>query len=265
MISSTQGGFNGELHDYDNFGRSVTALGDLDDDGVVDLAVGAWGDDDGGLNRGAVWVLFLNTDGTVKLEQKISGTHGNFTGMLDDNDRFGLSATGLGDLDNDGVGDLAVGPFRDDGAGIHRGAAWVLLLERDGTVKSHQKINDRIGGFNGTLSDYDNFGRSVAGLGDLDGDGVADLAVGAWGDDDGGADRGAVWVLQLEGAVFPLGDMNCDYNVDAFDITPFLIAVFEPWNYRLLYPDCNVFAGDINGDGSVNSFDIQPFVELLFP
>ena len=66
-ISSTQGGFTGilDLHDY--FGTSVASLGDLDFDGVVDLAVGAFADDDGGTEYGAVWVLLLNADGTVKI------------------------------------------------------------------------------------------------------------------------------------------------------------------------------------------------------
>ena len=41
---------------------------------VTDLAVGAGKDDDGGTDRGAVWVLFMNTDGTVKSHQKISNT-----------------------------------------------------------------------------------------------------------------------------------------------------------------------------------------------
>ena len=47
-------------------------MGDLDADGVVDLAVGADLDDDGGSNRGALYILFLNADGTVKAEQKMS-------------------------------------------------------------------------------------------------------------------------------------------------------------------------------------------------
>ena len=67
-ISSTQGGFAGLL-DGDYFGWSMASVGDLNGDGVVDLAVGAYADDDGGsntgANRGAVYVLFMNTDGTV--------------------------------------------------------------------------------------------------------------------------------------------------------------------------------------------------------
>jgi hypothetical protein len=200
-ISDTQGGFNGVLDDRDDFGWSMASLGDLDGDGVGDLAVGAPADDDGGgqfANRGAVWVLFLNPNGTVKSHQKISDTEGGFTGILDDGDRFGQSVAWLGDLDGDGVGDLAVGAINDDDGGSNRGAVWVLFLNPNGTVKSHQKISDIEGGFDGILGDVDQFGASAASLGDLDGDGVGDLAVGAPADDDGGGNRGAVWVLFLK-------------------------------------------------------------------
>jgi hypothetical protein len=137
-ISETEGGFTGDLDLMDWFGTSVANLGDVDDDGVIDLAVGAIQDTDGGGNaRGAVWILFLNTDGSVKSHQKISDTEGNFTGILDDNDSFGMSVAGLGDLDDDGVEDLAVGAFLDDDGGpgqSNRGGGLDLVPEqrRDG-------------------------------------------------------------------------------------------------------------------------------------
>jgi hypothetical protein len=65
--------------------------------------VGAPRDGDGGSTRGAVYILFLSPDGTVKAEQKISDTAGNFQGVLDNDDRFGSSVAALGDLDGDGI------------------------------------------------------------------------------------------------------------------------------------------------------------------
>ncbi len=196
-ISETAGGFGGDLDANDSFGRSVCRLGDLDGDGNVDLAVGASEDDDGGVNRGAVWILFLNTDGTVQAEQKVSSTAGGFVGLLGNSDEFGFSLSRLGDLDGDGTEDLAVGTPFDDGGGSNQGALWVLFLDVDGTVKAEQKIAEAVGGFGGILDPEDAFGISASSLGDLDGDGIGDLVVGAEGDDDGGNDQGAVWILFL--------------------------------------------------------------------
>lgn len=196
-ISSTSGGFNGALDSGDNFGVSVAALGDLDGDGVVDLAVGANNDDDGGADRGAVWLLFLNADGTVKSERKISSTSGGFGGPLDNVDRFGFSVVSPGDLDGDGIPELVVGALSDDDGGSGRGAVWVLFLRTDGTVRVQQKISDTAGGFTGVLENDDFFGVSVGALGDVDGDGTGDIVVGAHGDNDGGPNRGAAWILFL--------------------------------------------------------------------
>jgi len=197
-ISDTEGDFTGYLEDYDCFGSSVTDLGDLDNDGVTDIVVGAFHDDDGGENRGAVWVLFLNADGTVKAHQKISDNKGNFTGSLSNEDTFGVSVASLGDLDGDGTTDIAVGSIRDDDGGGNRGAVWLLFLNSDGTVKTHQKISDIEGGFEGILDNNDHFGLGAISLDGLDGNLIPNIAVGAIGDDDGGLDRGAVWILFLD-------------------------------------------------------------------
>ena len=128
-----------------------------------------------------------------------------------------------------------------------------------GWVLSHQKISDTEGGFTGELDDSDLFGISVASLGDLDGDGVGDLAVGAFFDDDGGEDRGAVWILFLDGVPCDPCDMNCDGDINAFDIEPFLDLLFDP-NPQ----PCNTCTGDVNADGNINAFDIEPFLNCLF-
>ena len=112
-----------------------------------------------------MWILFLNPDGTVKFHQKISDTQGGFTGTLDDNDRFGISVASLGDLDGDGVGDLAVGAHYDDDGGLEpRRGVGAVSQRTDGTVKSHQKISDTEGGFTGILDDAAISSASVGGL-----------------------------------------------------------------------------------------------------
>jgi serralysin len=179
----------------DYFGHAVAVLGDLNGDGISDIAVGADKDDTGGYNRGAVYVLFLNANGTVKASQKIA--HGLGGGpSLATNDRFGSSIAALGDLDGDGIADLAVGAAGDDTGGDYRGAVHVLFMNASGMVRAHQKIASGTPGAP-LLANGDVFGIGVASLGDIDGDQVTDLAVGAFFDDTGGAGRGAVHVLFL--------------------------------------------------------------------
>ncbi len=243
-ISNTEGNFTDTLDTTDLFGTAVANVGDFNGDGVTDLAVGGYGDDDGdGPSHGAVWMLFLNSDGTVKAHQKISDTEGNFTGTLDNYDLFGSAVTSIGDLDGDGVTDLAVGAHQDDDGGIVRGAVWVLLLNEDGTVKSHQKLSDTEGTFLGTLKNYDHFGHDVANVGDFDGDGVTDIAVGAYTDDGGGTSRGAVWMLFLnsDGTVKDYQEIN--------DISGNFLGTLEDSDF---FGTSVTTLGDLDGDGTVD-------------
>ncbi len=245
-IAAFTGGFTGQLHDADAFGTSLARVGDLDGNGAPDLAVGAPLDDDGGSGRGALWLLFLKSNGTVQSQKKISSLSGGFAGQLDNLDSFGSSAASLGDIDGDGIADLAVGAMNDDDGGADRGAMWILLMNGDGTVKDQKKISGSSGGFLGQLDNADAFGVSVARVGDLNGDGISDLAVGANRDDDGGTDRGAVWIVSLVGCLptpAPVGDFNNDCSVNGADLAVLLGAWTGP-------------AGDLNNDGTTDGADL---------
>ncbi len=72
-----------------------------------------------------------------------------------------------------------------------------------------------------------------------------------------------VYVFDLPCEVPPTGDLNCDGEVNVFDIDPFVLALTEPEAYLAAYPECHIELADVNHDDVVNSFDIDAFVERL--
>lgn len=77
------------------------------------------------------------------------------------------------------------------------------------------------------------------------------------------ADRPRLTVEYSPPSTAAIGDMNCDGNVNNFDIDPFVLALTNPIGYAELYPDCDINNADINQDGVVNNFDIDGFVNCL--
>jgi len=127
----------------DFFGHDIELISDLDGDGVTDIVVGVPYDNDGANSAGAVYILFLNSDGTVKSSQKISSSEGNFREKLELEDSFGFSLSKLGDLNGDGITDIAVGSphrhyFNSDLSPLH-----ILFLNSDGKVISFETIPEQ--------------------------------------------------------------------------------------------------------------------------
>lgn len=179
-ISNTEGGFGGTLLESDAFGTGVASIGDIDGDGVSDLAVSAFGAG----SQGVLWILRMAPDFTVKAE----------TMVLVSGENCG-DVTAVGDLDGDGRSELALSS---DPFGVR--ALDILFLNADGSLRLRQRTATTdpifVPPINGDFQDY--FGEDLAALGDVDGDGLGDLAVGASGDDDGdGRDNGALWILYL--------------------------------------------------------------------
>ncbi|MCH7872808.1 MAG: DUF1028 domain-containing protein [Planctomycetes bacterium] len=79
------------------------------------------------------------------------------------------------------------------------------------------------------------------------------------------ANRSVILIPLLELRIAERGDMNADGSIDANDIEPFILALFDPDEYERRFPDIpRVAIGDMNLDGELNSADIEGFIEALF-
>ena len=238
-ISATEGNFTEDLDEKDHFGSSVATIGDLNDDGVPEIAVGAPQDDDGYYDAGAVYILFLDSTGLVDSSQKISSTSGGFGGLLHVTDDFGHAVAGVGDVNNDGVPDLAVGsPFDSTG---DEGAVYILFLNADGTVDDYQKISDTEGSLGVDLDAKDYFGYSLSATSDWDNNGTMELLIGAPGDDDGPGNPGAIYVVFLA----------TDGTVDSTKKISKTSSSYPPgiWNWSM-FGSAVAELGDLDGDGN---------------
>ena len=186
----------------DSLGFSVSAAGDVNGDGRADIIVGARDADPAGLSgAGKSYVLFGHTgafSASVDVTT-LNGTNGFSISGIDAADQSGLSVASAGDLNNDGFADLIIGAAGGDpGARANAGEAYVVFGKAGGFA-----ANLDLSSLNGTngfvlngIDAGDFAGWSVAKAGDLNNDGVDDIAVGAlYGDPSGRSNAGEIYIL----------------------------------------------------------------------
>ncbi len=152
------------------FGAAVAGVPDADGDGVEDLLVGAPDENGPNGNRYGAGRAYLYSGATGALLHALRSA--------DDLDlrEFGASVAGVPDLDGDGFGDLLVGaPSLVGGSVVRKGRAYVFSGATSALLAELRSPNEER---------FGEFGRAVAGVPDVDGDGFGDLLVGALGENE---------------------------------------------------------------------------------
>ena len=174
-------------------GSAVSGAGDVNGDGYDDLLVGAH---DWNSNEGAAYLVLSSPAGVAS--GPLTNADAKFESEAAD-DYTGWSISGAGDVNNDGFDDILVGAFRNDGAAVDAGAAYLMFGSAAGIVGGPLASADAK--FTGEAAD-DMAGFSVSGAGDINDDGLDDILVGAQSE---GGTAGAVYVVM---GAYGLVDMS---------------------------------------------------------
>jgi hypothetical protein len=215
-------------------GYSVSGAGDVNGDGYADVIVGARNYDAGQTDEGAAFVFLGSASGIVA-----AGNPGNADSQLESDQAFGRvggSVAGAGDVNGDGYADVIIGASNyDAGEGAGEGAAFLFLGSASGIADGNPAT--AAAQFESDQASA-RLGFSVSGAGDVNGDGYADVIVGAYGYDAGqGAYEGAAFVFL--GSASGIADGNPATAATQFES--------NQASARLGYSVSG--AGDVNGDG----------------
>jgi hypothetical protein len=176
--------------ELDNSATSVACAGDVDGDGLPDILVGAEYNDENGTGAGVAYLVHGGVTGSLWLGHADAKLFGEV-----EYDSAGVSVAGAGDVDADGHDDLLVGSPNNDDGGTNAGAAYLVRGPVAGSFDLQEADLELVGQPGENVGYY--FG--VAGAGDLDADGLADILVGAPGNDENGRSSGAAYVLYGSG------------------------------------------------------------------
>ncbi len=234
----------------DRSGFSVSVVGDVNTDGIDDLLIGS------GSDTGVSYVVFganeVGSSGTMELSA-LDGDNGFVLNGVAENDRTGVSVSAAGDVNADGIDDMLIGASNADSNGSGSGASYVVFGARDVGANGAVELST-IDGSDGFVlkgvAAFDNSGSSVSAAGDVNGDGIDDLLIGAPNafcnpDEDGGAcfSQGASYVIFGANGV----ETNGTVELSALDGSNgfMLKGVFDGENSGYSVSA----AGDVNNDG----------------
>jgi hypothetical protein len=202
-----------------SLGCSAAAAGDVNGDGYGDIVVGAKDYDNGQAEEGRAYVYLGSPAGTQATPQWTKES--NQAGA-----RFGDVVARAGDVNGDGYSDIMIGARLWDGGEVNEGSAWVYYGSPSGTelYADWRLESDQAGAY---------YGSSVGTAGDVNGDGYADVIVGAENGTDGEAYEGLAFV----------------YHGSASGLSMVWDWIAESDQEGAAFGAAVGTAGDVNGDG----------------
>ena len=252
------------IDENERAGYSVSGAGDVNGDGIDDMIIGGTRfTDPNETNSGKSYVVLGNSNAlpsSLDLSG-LNGANGFVINGVDGDDVSGSSVSGAGDVNGDGIDDLIIGARLADPNGNSQSGESYVVFGHDSGFSSSLDLStlDGTNGFviNG-VSLNDESGGSVSGAGDVNGDGIDDLIIGApfATDQNGVFVPGESYVVFGQAAVAEplIGDVNQDGVIDFLDIAPFI---------SLLSSNDFLDEADINRDEVVDFLDIAPFIDVL--
>ncbi|MBX9258234.1 FG-GAP repeat protein [Desmonostoc muscorum CCALA 125] len=232
----------------DLLGSSVSSAGDINGDGFDDLIIGAERADPNGQSyAGSSYVVFGSSSGfSASLNpSSLNGSKGFVINGINSFDGLGGSVSSAGDINGDGIDDLIVGASGADPNGQDRaGSSYVVFGSSSGfgAFLNPSSLNGSNGFVINGINSGDFSGTSVSSAGDINGDGIDDLIIGASGADPNGQDRaGSSYVVFGSSSGFGAG-----LNLSSLDASNgFVINGINSGDGSGSVSN----AGDINGDG----------------
>ncbi|MEM7313133.1 MAG: integrin alpha, partial [Planctomycetota bacterium] len=235
----------------DNSGRTISNAGDVNGDGFDDVMIGAaTAGPNGNSNAGETYVVFggtaVGSGGIINLSS-LNGNNGFVLNGIDPNDYSGASLGYAGDLNNDGLDDIAIGAIWADPNG-NSAAGESYIVYGATSIGSGGTFNlSSLNGTNGFVLNgidaLDNSG-TISHAGDVDGDGLVDVIVGAsYAQFQNGVNNGEAYIIFGDSS--PLGGASVDLST--LQVGQITLLNGPDDDSRAGYSVSD--AGDINGDG----------------
>ncbi len=184
LIDGTNGFIINGIDAGDYSGGVVSGGGDFNGDGFDDILISSYGGDPNGINSGESYLIF-GTDNSFGLSLDLSdldGDDGFVLNGIDANDVSGISISFAGDINGDDFDDLIIGAYLADPNGVANAGESYVIFGTDSAFDESFELSS-LDGSNGFIINGENIGdglgRSVSGGGDVNGDGVDDLIIGA--------------------------------------------------------------------------------------